>query len=1013
MSGEIKKYQVISSGEVLKGFSILDVADSLAKLYKITPANAIDTLICGKPRKVRSARSKAHAESVCAKLQAFGLHCGVSEVRPDMPDDLSMHTHMADPSDYDDEDDDIEPLSQSADEALASIDAIYKDATHKVAKSKFIKRTGFVIIFLSMIGFGSWFGVNHWLQPKAAPIISQMELAMEALSSPAAFVFADLQQARKLSSLSSLTGSSNTLEPIDFSHASGFLLPLNVLESPTFFEQSNFMTAAVFSHPKEAVRRSDEQWIMALTGEFNSEQIRSELAPVFEFTNINDDLIKFTEKAGEQSANQCDAIKGVSPNAELFVSFTSNAVILSSSKELNYRFQSKLTGLQIKTPEASPTLRSWQTHREGSLLSVKVFDQRLIEQFPLAERFMVSAFSGSDVDEISLRVKPDLVNQGASLALAFTGDDADVLSDAEQRLISNIENTKLKISDNFVTSNALLSKLRITNTGVLTLSVDLDDDLIADINGVSSDLQDVINDGVLSQALNSPELDFQALSEVWDYDNNLVFADAQTNGPSAAFPPIYQRQGVSVFIDSIGAKADNRNSVKSLQLSAARSAPVLPESEAWPQSGIHQNLVVSEVLGAKGQSLLSKDNCLPVAAFSSSSETLSKHAVLDSGLLRSIERVNLIKNASPDDVKRVKGWYDFSVPTSVERVNVSMSDVAQARWPDGRFRLSRIEGSTVQYRTFGNDKNLVDIRAMNSDGQRLSRKSKSKKGEISTLVFNGSVATVELIIAKEWYDERFEFTLDSLQAKGLNTLKKNHTNRTIKAFTKSERSAFRKRAPTELLLNALPIAGSELGRVKTKTAHLMFNLESLNNVPSKLIGEVIVPFNELLFQESNSLTIYLELNKKYKTEVSPNFYFENTTNNSVEIDGQRYLRGRFSINLDKKLLKIDRIKGKLNFELPSKINRKIATIGTSRKNDLQVLRYQYGISPSSTYAVSKEYYSAVLTTKSGLVYLAQKPSEKMLQFNVGGQAKKIELLSVSKYERFSEKFNLKVNNKKS
>lgn len=1010
MNGEIKKYQVISSGEVLKGFSILDVADSLAKLYKIPSSNAIDTLICGKPRKVRSARSKAHAESICAKLQALGLHCSVSEVRPDMPDDLSMHTHMADPSDYDYEDGDIEPLSESADEALASIDAIYKDATNKVAKSKFIKRTCFAIVLLSVIGIGSWFGLNHWLKPKSDPILGQIELAMESLSSPSVLVFADLLQARKLSRLSSLTGSSNIIDVFDLGQASNFLLPLNVLESPTFFEQSDFIAAAVFSNPKDTVRRSDEQWIMALTGSFDPDQVRTELASVFEFTKINDDLIKFTTKIKKTDVNQCRALRDVNTGSALFVSFTDDAAILSSSKELNYRFQSKLTGLQIKAPEPSSKLLSWQAHRAGGLFSMRVFDQRLVDQFPIAEQFMRSAFSGSNIDEISLRVNSDLVNQGASLALKFASDDAGVLNSAEQSLKSNIEKTKSKISEGFVTSNKFLSKLLISNEGMLALSVDLDSDLIADIKGISSDLQSVINDGALSKAVSDTALEFQALSSMWNYDSNINFADTLKNGQSSGLSPVYEHQGVSIFVDSIGVKTDNRNAIKTLQLSAARALPLPLSLEAWPQSGIQQNLVVTDALNAEGQTLLAKIKCLSTGNFSSSLQHSNDHTVLDAGFLKSTHSVDLIKGVSPDDIQLIKGFYALNVPTVVSRINVSMSSDRQASWADGRFRLSRVQGSTVQYRIFGNENSLVDIRAMNSEGQLLSRKSANNEGDISTMVFNGSVASIELFVAKEWQEKRFEFVLETLRIKESNALKKNHINRMIKAFTKSERSKFRKRAPTEPLLKALPIAGSELGRVRTKTAHLLFRLESLNNVPSKLTGEVIVPFNELLFREPNSLTIYLELNKKYKTEVSPNFSFEDTAKNSIEIGGQRYLRGNFSIKIDKKLKKINRINGKLNFELPSKLNRKVATIGASRKNDLQVLRYEYGISPSSVYAVSKEYYSAVLMAKSGLLYLAQKPSEKVLQFNTAGQAKKIELLTVSKYERFSEKFKLRINN---
>ena len=996
MNGEAKKFQVVSNGEVLKGFSIIDVADSLANLYKISQASAIDTLICGKPRKVRSARSKAHAESICAKLQVLGLSCGVSEVRPDMPDDLSMHTHMVGSSsrDDDDDDDEIEPLSESTDEAMASIDAIYKDATNKVAKSRLIKRIGFFVILISVVGFGSWFGLTSWLKPKSTTAVVEIELAFEALKTPSAIAYIDLSQARKLSSLTSITGHAFDIQTTNLKGAVTLVQPLRALKSEAFLQQSDFLSTSVYTTDSSQV-----DWITVFTGEFKSKQVVEELRLIFNVSSFRDGVYQLSSKNAvsdieQEFISQC-AIKAVSSskkNGNWFVSIVDNSVVFSSSAELNFRFQSKLIGLQIKASEPSEQLQQWQTYRNSSLISLKAYEPEVVKQMPWAEQFVQSVFNDNKLDGLSLKVDADLLSQGVNVTVDFLSRDTAVLGDAEQALLANFDKVKSRIPDGFSKVNAFLSALNVNRIDAdqLRIASNFSGELVADISGISADLQNIINEGALSTQNFDEILSFKAAEPVWDYSQNGSLIEPSNKQKNNSFEPVYEREGVAIYLDLIGADSIESNASNLITLSAFR--PLSNVIKAWSNSGVQQKIGVYDVLNRNGKSLLQTSECLNIDG-----------VLNDDNSIQSSSTVRLLNNVGPDDAQILKGWYQLKAPTKAKRLSASMVAGQSVSWNNGAFRLSRVQGSTVQYRVYGQQQDLLTIRGVNAEGQDLHEHSVKKDGDVITATFNGLVDHVDLLIAEAWENEKFDFSLSDVKAKPTQKNITKHRSQDVIAFTRSEKAAFRKRLPNDKLLKRFPVSNSEYGRIQTKSSHIILTLETLNGTPDILVGDVVVPLNDLLLVTPDAVKIYIELNKRYKAEFNVAF-----TERAFTVDQRRYLKGRFSIKLDKLIDKLDTVDGTLKFSIPSRLAKRTAAIGRVQSSDLQLMSYDYSNGDGvSRYLARDEYDIALLTSQSGKRYLARKLTPKAFEFDSANEPKMIELFSIKKRNRFSEKFNLK------
>lgn len=1002
MNDEIKKYQVVSSGEVLKGFSILDVSESLARLYKISSASAIDTLINGKPRKVRSARSKAHAESICAKLQSMGLRCGVSEVRPDSPDDISMHTHMVDASNYDEQvEEDIEALSESTDEAMASIDAIYNDATNKVAKSKFIKRFSIFAVVAGAIGFGSWFSINYWLKPQSPLAVNYIESGMQAVGSPLAMVYADIAQARKLSSVASLFREHSVIQTADFSSLTNSFSPLNLFKSQSFFKNTNFINASVYAKESSA---SSFDWLVVVSGNYDVSKIETYLSSNFKIIKSDRDLFELRPKKNVPDFNslgsQCslESSKAVT-TPKIFAAVENDQLILSSTSELTNRFESKLTSLKVRGASLSDEQLEWQDFRNGSLFGINGFDPKVLKNLESFKLFLESNFSETSLDSMQVRLMPDLLKRGAKAQLKFTTSDDTELTQAAKKLNQNLTNLKAKSIDDFPLVFSVLENTKISTLDSEGVAIQLSLNALADFSGISADLNNLVAGGQLSKPIDSEVLSFKTPDSDWDFANNSSIVKRARKTIGNSFEPVYERQGVSIFVDSLNSTLRGTSVIN---LSAIRPLSLSGKQPGWSESGIMQGLWVNDVTNERRKSLISPNDCSQRAINNGTELT-------DDGFLNSDASIKI--NANLDDVHRLKGRYKLKVPIDVFSTNVLMTNNRRVNWTNGYLRLSRMAGSTVQYRVFGDDTALLAVKALNAQGQVLSKHSSQIERGLTTITFNGKVDRLQAFVAQNWQDEQFDFTLNSVFAKEQKQRLSNASLpiKSVIGFGRSERSKFRKKRLSEAnAKKAIPVSSQELGRAQTKSAHMIFKIEQPKNASKRLKGVVIVPFNELLIANSDSLTVYIELNRKYKSEFKINF---KDNKSLLKVNGVNYLQGDYSIVLDKRIANIERIEGALKFALPQRLSSVDADLKNAKSKDsAKAIRYEYDESPASFYRLNKDVDFAILTQGSGETFISQKTDQnRVITFSGAvGQAKNIELYRVSKTNRFTEKFTFRV-----
>lgn len=73
----VKKYPVISSGEILPGYEREKVSSELAELLRVPKEIISESLLNGSPQKLQSFVSRLAAETLISKLRAAGLKCSI------------------------------------------------------------------------------------------------------------------------------------------------------------------------------------------------------------------------------------------------------------------------------------------------------------------------------------------------------------------------------------------------------------------------------------------------------------------------------------------------------------------------------------------------------------------------------------------------------------------------------------------------------------------------------------------------------------------------------------------------------------------------------------------------------------------------------------------------------------------------------------------------------------------------------------------------------------------------
>ncbi len=1049
-SMDSQKFIVISSGHVLPDFTVEQVAQNLAKHYKKPIDVMIDMLICGEPRKVKSMATRAQAKSKCAQLSSLGLRCYFTELGNDGSDQPSMYTRasymddtpVGDVGDLPPPEDVAEPHVGDEPEHSEMFDeAIFDEVLAQAASGRTKKVLLIVVLPILLIAGllgGGYFLFTTLLSSQVPQAMVEVESALYEVNEPSVMAYANLKQLKRIANITGYDQLQR--DSMQAMRSAQFLQPL--ARGNYLFEHTDFISASV--NVDSAQGSVSNEWLTVLLGRFDAQLVQEQLSSSYELDSASPGIFKLKHVSKLVGGVICplDSQAQLRQSSSYIYVGDEKVIFASDLRLLNRLLRSIRRAGDFDRTSNAPILAQWQSYRQGSLLATQFFTPSSIEQNPIANLVLNAVNGNVSFDSVGMRVETALVNRGVRLELDGFSSDSRVIENAGTIIERGI---RTHFDDAAPSLAKLKSRLSVTTGDAITIAVTLNSALLHDAKALASDvLSELIGDIGGNERDIVPE---KITSKPWDYTANLelvsalnVDANAQfTLAPSETYQPLFTKGNAAVFVESIGQIPAPTNSVDQanpvqVALKVKRQVPANINAMSWGESGVIQRLMITDVLNGEGQQLIADEHCKSGTHGLETNQQASAQSSLNASKLDTSKSVRLNSGSSISDIAQVKGWSEIVIPTQIEKSTLSMDGARDANWEGGSLRLYSIKGSAVSYKMSGEQDNFISMRGRNAAGQVLSAYSSMSSGNNVVKTFAGEVAMVDVFSAADWYKNTIEFELDSLTPGNVSKSPPSVVKDDVSLFTAAGERNFNRalmldwmtddeRAEIEQILarQGYSFDGSkesEIGRARSKSAHIFLKYDAENTWQKKLQGLILVPFEPATLQGSKSLMLRLSVDGVEHDSVVPAFSASSVNGRYVpdfESSKRSYSIGTFTLELDpnKVPAKISEITGTLDYRLPTSIST-TSINGTKLESSRSItLRsIEYGLHAKTTYLVDKRisnFYSAKLFTADGSEHRADVASDPdgntTVAFSTDQPHKKIELYriidSVNKRERFS------------
>lgn len=702
-------YALFSNGKLLPGADEENALRAVLQIYQITEEQARGAFLSGRRRKLRSSNDDAKLRALCDRLRASGL--------------------------------DVEVVSIAVSARKAKV-------RHSVVAASLL-----LLLMGGAAGF-AW----QWLYGIPPPSLLRAETAM-ADGRLLAIGHIDVGKIVLLSDLV-LGGADPAALP-----GSGEKKQLlgRLFSGPA--DWKNNLQMAMFSihmQPEEKTASTS----LLLAGNFLADTVLAELERAFDVTQIEKEQWTLIEKAASTSslAASCEKEPGrtaVSAGAGSYFLVISPHWLLISTTQRGA--MERWHRLESGAP-ARQDISRWQTYRTGQVAAVLVEGlDRVAAAMTGLPRIVVAdaAKKSPDVKAAGIAAAVDIPSRGLKLnATLFSA------SEAWNRSTSDKAREKLASwqADGGALSPALAQLVsRVVwnqSNEHVGFDVALDQNVLREIEQVAGDVLSSMFVPKLAANEASPKQE-ELQPQPADYEIYAgLSALPEYLPPPGWAQPLYKHGAYAAEFDSASVRKDG------LPELAVKGSVQMPKGRKFGESGGELlSMTVASVQGHDGRALLRDEHCVspkemlfrknhePETSFSISNEqaTLVKKVRLDSGVRFS-------------DIAQITGTIKFTAPMAVRKFSIEPRAGEVIEHQGLRVYVTGVRNGSITYQVSGDFRRLLEVRALNKNGQALRGDwsvNSSGEGRI-VRNFRGEVRGIDVFVAERWHEEEQTFVLRDL-----------------------------------------------------------------------------------------------------------------------------------------------------------------------------------------------------------------------------------------------------------
>jgi hypothetical protein len=511
--------------------------------------------------------------------------------------------------------------------------------------------------------------------------------------------------------------------------------------------------------------RMQAQTTLLLSGSFDRDAVLESLRGDYEMEPAQIGAWLILTKTQQEAEPECPDSRGNKRQADpSYLLITPQWLLLASDLDYGDKVLRRLE----QGAAAAQDLEAWREYRTGKLASVMALSigdaASALTGLP-GMAAQQAASQSTHVTGIAAALGVDMLAGGLNANLRLVSEDAEWNRETSTKARAQLDVVKGDSRTVSPTLAELMSRVTVTSgPDAVEFNVALDLTVLDDLGQA---LQEGIG-SIFSASMSDPQEQDgsqpdQIQTKPKDYAANAALVHLpELKLESYQSRPLFMRDAFAVDLSTIRM---NDQGVLELKLDGVVALPK-SESGFGEERTADLSLVISSVKDAHGNELLRDERCVNRNEIFGRSrnhepETMGSMAQ-DRAMI--FKHVRLREGAKVEDIRRIEGHLSLTAPVAVSTLTVPLRAGESVTHAGARFYLSTVRDRSVSYQISGEQKRLVEVRALNGDGKplRTGWRMSGEDGGRVTQNYEGRVHALELFVADRIVTHEVSFALTEL-----------------------------------------------------------------------------------------------------------------------------------------------------------------------------------------------------------------------------------------------------------
>ncbi|WP_144392134.1 hypothetical protein [Pleionea sediminis] len=488
------------------------------------------------------------------------------------------------------------------------------------------------------------------------------------------------------------------------------------------------------------------------------EPIFSNFFSVTSIGNQQYQLVATTQETLNDPLTCPEDIKTLKKSSPLYLYVDNYWLVLSTSQShLN-----KLLTRMMNKENAQKDLSAWREYRDGKIGALGVFTPgEASKSLPGMTGFIAQGAikKNPEIESIFAGAEINILSPGLKISSSILGEKQ-WIETSYKKINRSLNDAKSSTKDFSQTLANLIDTIEVSSTEKkLDLSFDLGQSTLEKIPDITSELLSSAFGGRPSSNQTQQEKAERIEENPWDYSGNDQLLNIDNLAPKEELISSAFSQGpFSVSLSE--AQYNEELELTTIELRARMELPEVDSS--WYKSKATLSFSVSSILDELDNEILRDERCIKdLPRFVGKNRAPADNVAFNQGFALITKKLRLSEGKSYEDIHKISGKLNFEAPVDVKSYTIPFKVNETAGNEHTHIKVLATQPSVASYKVIGDDKHLIEVRALNANGQVLQSSFRMGNNNRQNTTFEGKIDRLQVWVASRFIAKTVDFTLPS------------------------------------------------------------------------------------------------------------------------------------------------------------------------------------------------------------------------------------------------------------